>query len=278
MIYKFISTKSFDGLSNRDNPDNEYFRQSAVDLAHVDIALGADRIAVSEKPLCLTSLFFKNVRVIRYMNDDHSLADGDYRDFLQIGTGNRVAVDDALDRAYCAVIRRTTANNQAGRIELRGALREVDVVRSPSGVLSIAPAAAGNLAAAFGSFQANMNSFPLAGTWVMIQPRMKRQLAARQITSFQLAGVKHRQVTVQKTSLQSARVKLIQREINNLKSQARRFQRQVELGLLTLAGIIGTLQNIWDASRLLLEGIPLALRGLIQLGPFLGAARPALGA
>jgi hypothetical protein len=90
--------------------------------------------------------------------------------------------------------------------------------------------------------------------------------------------VSKRQQSTQRQSIESARAALVKRELNRLASQARRVQRQVEQGIVTLAAVIGILQSFYDTGYVLLNALPVLVRGLVRLPAFFGAARPAVGA
>jgi hypothetical protein len=176
------------------------------------------------------------------------------------------------------VVDRNTASRGNGRIEHRGVLLETDLVRANDGSVTLAPSAAGNVSGIWTSYYSYLANSPLAGTWVLPRPQSQRNLPARQITSFSLAGVRHRQQSVKRVSLTSARARYVQRELNALAAQARKLQRQVAFGIATFASILGSLQAIWDSGMALFNALPVLLRGLVRFPAFFGAGRPALGA
>ncbi len=278
MIYKIVTRKNLNGRGNRNQSINTYFFKSEVSLDSADAATAVSSIIFAEKLIALDILHFMDARMIREMNNDGTLADGEYRYFQQAGTGQRESVGGVLDPNLCLVATRAVASKQAGRVEYRGSLKPSDVVRSPDGSLTLAPAAAGNVmgvAGTYSSYMANMSSY---GNFVIPRPESQRNLAARVISGFTLTGTKFRQVSVNRTSLETARAALIQRELNALSAKARRLQRQVANGLVALAQAIGILQSFWDTGMGLINALPVLLRGALQLGRFFGAARPTMGA
>jgi len=278
MIYKIEITHNFDGRGNRHKFVTQYFRQSAVDLSNTAIGSQAIAILTAERALMFDNVHFIQGRVIRWKNDDHSDADGESRVFGWELTGQRASLAAKPQRELCLRVRKVTSFNQSGYMYLRGCLNESDVVRTMNGAITLAPSAAGNVTEAFTTFTTQLNSNVMQGSWVVPRPPSQQHLEARVVTSYALAGVQLRQLTNQRISLESARAKIVQRELNNLARQARKLQRQVELGLISLGSVLGSLQSIYDTGMLAFQGLALALRGAIRLPAFFGGGRPSLPA
>ncbi len=146
MIYRFDVTMNWNGRGNRDSFKNTFYRQSAVELTSPDIPSAAQFLILYMRPLMLEIVHFMSVRCVRHMNDDHSLADGEYRTFGQSGTGSRAIVGAPMPRESVAFVLRQTATRGAGYLLHRGMLLESDVIRQGDGSELLAPATSTNIA------------------------------------------------------------------------------------------------------------------------------------
>ncbi len=133
MIYKFELTHNFDGKGNRAKFVTHYFRQSAIDLQSSSVQSQVIALLAAERALMFDNVHFMQTRCIRYLNDDHTRADGETRVFGHDGPGTRPSVGVKPQRELCLVVRKNTNFNRSGFMLLRGCLNESDIVRSVTG-------------------------------------------------------------------------------------------------------------------------------------------------
>jgi hypothetical protein len=275
---EFEITKHFDGRGNGEPVKNSYVRQTQVAIEHDTVAAAALGVSIAEKVMALENLHFMSVIARVIMLDNYTPVEGVYRTFDLLGVGSRAIVGNVAERELCALIRRRTAAQGSGRVELRGSLLESDLITSTNGTKELAPSAPGNARQSIGSYNNQLMSSTLAGNWVMIPPPGKRHLPPRIITSFDLVGVKHRQLEMPRTSIASAKAQLLLRELKRMARQVRSLFTRIERGLATLAGIIGELQSIWDEGKALIQNAIRLGISLFNIPAFFMNARPAAGA
>jgi hypothetical protein len=274
MIYKLKARMNLNGRGNRHPVVFEILRQSATLLDNVLWATEIQYLVASLKTVMLDHVHFMDARVIRFKNDDHSEADGHYRRFVQVGTGQRVAAAGRASIDKILILNKQTADGSGGRLELRGALLESDIVKAADGSFTLAAPAGSNAAVSVNDLKDWFTEPITAGNFVILQPPLKRNLPARVITALNGASVGERQPYRIAVSLDQARIKLVQRELNALAARARKLQKQVEAGIVLIGQVVGALADIWDTGRALWLGLSAALRGLVRLPSFFGFARP----
>jgi hypothetical protein len=205
-----------------------------------------------------------DVRVTELLNDNHTPANGEFRTFVQAGVGGRAVVGAEVNRANCLIINRTSGSGRVGRIMLRGSLLESDVSRTTDGSIILQASAAGNAASLGGSYASQLMAISLQGSWVIPRPRRQQTLPARVVSTMSVGSVRALQRSSPKSSIESARANVAQREINQLASRVRKAQRDTPnwANIVDVANFIG---NIAAAVWQIFNALPLMLRGQVTI-------------
>jgi hypothetical protein len=264
MIYEILERFSFDGRSNRNNFYNSHFFQTEIPLTAPDWANALSNLMAIRRTLTLTSVQFMDTRLTEKWNNDHSPASGEFKTYGWNVAGSRPIVGTEAFRVNCVKLNRVGNTGRLGRLQLRGGLLETDLVRNADGSPGLAATAGSNMSALLASYIPNYMAFPVQGMWVVPRPRSKQNLAARPVSSVTIGGVAQHQRSNQKSSIQSARAQLAQREVNALGTKIVRAQRQ-NPNWANLRDVLQLLWDLRDAVWFVVNGLPLVMRGAITI-------------